>query len=86
MEESNPLSFEVPVVEMPKWLLGAFRILFLAIRDELMHQTLFNSATQTYPMTIDLLHLWILAVEKKMLARLILSPKWTSSVCHARRS
>jgi hypothetical protein len=34
-------------------------------------------------MTVDLLHLWILAVENKMPARLILSPKWTSSVCAA---
>jgi hypothetical protein len=35
------------------------------------------------PMTVDLLRQLILAVEIRLLARLILSPKWTSSVSYA---
>jgi hypothetical protein len=37
------------------------------------------------PMTADLLRQLILVVEIRLLARLILSPKWTSSMSYARR-
>jgi hypothetical protein len=65
MEGATPLSFEVSIAEM------AHHFVIFIIKDELMRQTSCNSATQTYPMTFDLLHLWILTIENKMPARLI---------------
>jgi hypothetical protein len=78
--KSNPLFLEVLVAEMPH------HFMILVIRYELMRYTPHNSVPQTYLMTIDPPHLWILSVENKLPTRLILSPKWTSYVCCARRS
>jgi hypothetical protein len=66
------LYVEVPVAEIPKWL---DRFVSLAIGDELRRLTTCNSATQTYPMAVDLPHLWILAVERQSARSLDFKPE-----------
>jgi hypothetical protein len=57
---------------MPKWL---DRFMILAIGDELRHLTTCNSATQTYPMAVDLPHLWIFTVERQSARSLDFKPE-----------
>jgi hypothetical protein len=66
------LYVEILVAEMPKWL---DHFVSLAIGDELKHLTMCNSATQTYPMVVDLPHLWILTVERQSARSLVFKPE-----------
>jgi len=66
------LYIEVSVAEIPKWL---DRFVSLAIGDELKRLTMCNFVTQTYPMTIDLPHLWILSIERQNACLLDFKPE-----------
>ena len=50
----------------------------LAIGDELRRLTTCNSMTQTYPMFVDLPHLWILTVERQSARLLDFKPEMGS--------
>jgi hypothetical protein len=73
------LYVEVPVAEIPKWI-DCF--VSLAIGDELRRLTTCNSATQTYPMVVDLPHLGILSIERQSAHSLDFKPE----MGYARRS
>jgi hypothetical protein len=57
---------------MLKWL---DRFVILDIGDELRHLTTCNSVAQTYPMVVDLPHLWIFVVERKSACSLDFKPE-----------
>jgi hypothetical protein len=83
-KEKTLYSLKVPVAEMLKWLDRAPRahwiddldhFVSLAIGYELRCLTTCNSVTQTYPMVVDLPHLWILIVERQSACSLDFKPE-----------